>query len=413
MHTDGPTHSVRPAHSWRASALAACCALACGTGETRRDVWGSGSTARATPSPSDADACAEPLDGDTVDSLARAFEEHFRVGVALSSSTFDGTDAAAEALVSEHFSRISPENVLKWSSVHPSPDRYAFEPVDRFVAFGERHGMEMHGHVLVWHQQVPDWVFSDDRGAELSAPALWERLEEHIGALAERYGSSFAYWDVVNEAFLDNGELRDSPWRRILGDDYLAEVFALADRLLPEAKLIYNDYSMFLPPKHEAVIRMVRDLRSRGVRIDAVGMQGHYNLMRPRIDEVETVLAAFEAADIEVLVTELDLDVLPSERQIQGADLDDRQDASALLNPYTRCLPPDVDAAIAEHWGKLFEVFVAHSHNISSITFWGVSDRHTWLNDWPINGRTNYPLLFDRNLHPKRSFEAVIQRAKP
>src|SRR5690606_10794372 len=183
---------------------------------------------------------------------------------------------------------------------------------DQYVEFGRQRGMQVHGHVMVWHQQTPAWVFQNADGSQVDAQTLWQRLEDHMRTLAERYGDDIAYWDIVNEAFTDSGELRASPWLDILGDDYIAHVFELADTLLPNTGLVYNDYSLFLPNKRDAVVDLVLDLRSRGIRIDAVGMQGHYGLSRPRTDELESALRAYGDAGVRVLITELDLDVLPS-----------------------------------------------------------------------------------------------------
>ncbi len=406
-----PVVSVR--FRWWALIAMATATTNCSSGSAEREegipVVVPTAAAPAPTTPADAD-CAPAIEAPST-TLAEAFAPHFKIGAAVSTAAFGGADPSAAILVQQQFNQLSAENVLKWSGVHPQRDVYQFTDTDRYVEFGEQTGMQIHGHVLVWHQQVPDWVFEQDGGGTIEADALWQRLEEHITMVAGRYGGRIKYWDVVNEAFNDDGSLRDTPWRRILGDDYLAEVFALADRLLPDSRLVYNDYSMFLPGKRDAAIRLVKDLRERGIRIDAVGLQGHYNLKRPYPEEVESTLQLFAEAQIPVLITELDLDVLPSERDVQGADLDDTQAASAALNPYPVCLPPEADAAIAAHWGLLFDIFVKYADGIESITFWGVSDRYSWLNDWPVRGRRNYALLFDRELKPKSSLLQVLQSA--
>lgn len=389
-------------------------ALACSTGDGTR-VTSPSHTAAGTTHLTNriaASDCSEPIDVSSLPTLAAAFAPHFRVGAALSPDTFQNSDTAAASLVEQQFNQISPENVLKWSEVNPRPGVYRFDVTDAFVEFGEQRGMQVHGHVLVWHQQTPDWVFRDDNGGQISAEALWKRLESHITQVAGRYGGRIKYWDVVNEAFEDDGSLRDTPWRQILGDDYLAEVFALADRLLPDSKLVYNDYSLFLPNKRDAVVALVNDLKTRNIRIDAVGMQGHYKLDRPRPEEVGAAITAYAGAKVEVLISELDLDVLPSERSVQGADLDDTETYDARLNPYGQCLPKNAEEAIAARWAQLFATFTNHADAISSVTFWGVSDGYSWLNDWPVRGRTNYPLLFDRNHQPKSAFKSVLMQVE-
>ncbi len=358
------------------------------------------------------EGCAAPLDKELAP-LAEAFADHFRIGAALDAQTVSGENPAAEALVREQYNHISPENLLKWTEVHPSPGTYRFTLPDAFVGFGEANDMQLYGHVLVWHQQTPEWVFQDDAGDPITADALWERLEDHITQVAGRYGGRIKYWDVVNEALRDDGALRDSPWRTILGDDYVAETFALADKLLPDSLLVYNDYSLVVPAKRASAIELILDMRERGIRVDAVGMQGHYNLRYPQPSDVDAALTEFAAAGIDVLFTELDLSVLPSEWEIQGADLDDTEEYAERLDPYRTCLPQEMNDTIAAHWRGLFEVFIKHADNIEAITFWGVSDAQSWLNNWPIEGRTNYPLLFNRDLSAKTALEAVIDTAKP
>ena len=354
------------------------------------------------------EGCAVPVE-DTIP-LKDAYADHFLMGVALGPITFRGVDEDAVNLVTRHFNRISPENNLKWNQVEPQPGEFDFEIADKYVEFGTKRGMQVYGHVLVWHSQTPDWVFQDDNGDPLDREGLLARVESHIGALAKRYGGKIGYWDVVNEAFNDNGTLRNSDWRKIIGDDYIEQVFRIADRLLPDSKLVYNDYSMFLPGKRNAAVQLVTDLREAGVRIDAIGMQGHYNMDRPTPSELAETLSAFRDAGVEVVVTELDVDVLPSAWGIQNPDISNHETMEA-LNPYRECLPEEVDRAAADRWGELFAVFVAYSDVISGVTLWGVNDKYSWLNNFPVNGRTNYALLFDRNYRPKTSYMRVIEQA--
>jgi endo-1,4-beta-xylanase len=313
--------------------------------------------------------------------------------------------------VERHFNRISPENDLKWSEFETRPGEFKFDIADEYVSFGTSRNMQVYGHVLVWHSQTPDWVFQDDNGDTIDRDGLLKRVEAHVGALAKRYGGKIGYWDVVNEAFNDNGTLRDSNWRKIIGDDYIEQVFRIADRLLPDSKLVYNDYSMYLPGKRKAAIQLVSDLREAGVRIDAVGMQGHYNMGRPTADELAETLSAYRDAGIEVVFTELDVDVLPSAWGRTSADISETENGGDELNPYKECLPEEVDEAVAARWAELFAVFTAYSDVISGITFWGVSDKHSWLNNWPVDGRTNYPLLFDRKYRAKSNYRSVIEQA--
>jgi endo-1,4-beta-xylanase len=353
--------------------------------------------------------CAEAMDDQEVESLSAAFESQFRVGVAVSPFTLD--DEGNVALIGQHFNHLSPENLLKWSSLQPEPGVYLFDHADEYVAFGESLDMTIYGHVLVWHQQVPEWVFLDEAGNQVTAEELLSRLREHITLVGGRYGGRIKYWDVVNEAFNDNGSLRDTPWRQILGDDYIAQVFQLADELLPDSKLVYNDYSLASAGKRAGALAMVRDLKSRGIRIDAIGEQGHYNLTYPDVSQLDQMFEDFSELDVDVLVTELDVDVLPNAQQIQGADLNETEEYDAQYNPYEMCLPEPKDAELAQRWQAIFSVFVDHAEDIEAITFWGVSDAQSWLNNWPVRGRTNYPLLFNRDLTAKRALKSVLDTA--
>lgn len=365
---------------------------------------GTGPERDAAPPP-----CAEPMAADDVQSLSAAFEPHFRIGVAVSQFTF--ADTASVELISHQFNHLSPENLLKWSSVHPEPDQYNFEFADQYVEFGEARDMTIYGHVLVWHQQVPDWVFTDDNGDDVTSEVLLDRLSEHITTVAGRYGDRIRYWDVVNEAFNDDGSLRDTPWLRILGDDYIATVFQLAGDLLPDSKLVYNDYSLASPTKRAGAVKMVEDLKSRGIRIDAVGEQGHYSLTYPEPSQLDKMLDEFADLGVSVLLTELDVDVLPNAQGIQGADLSENEAYDEQYNPYQACLPESVDEKLTARWRSLFDVLVAHADVIEAVTFWGVTDGQSWLNNWPVRGRTNYPLLFNRDLSAKAAFQSVLDTA--
>jgi endo-1,4-beta-xylanase len=344
-------------------------------------------------------------------SLAQAYARRFQIGVAINGSVYEQRDPAAAALVAAQFNRVTPENELKWQSLEKQPGVLDFTQADAFVAYAEQHGMEIHGHTLVWHHQVPQWVFQNAAGEPATREQLLQRLDQHMGALAKHYGSRLKYWDVVNEAFNDDGSLRDTPWHEIIGDDYLEQVFVLAGKHFPDAKLVYNDFSLEKPAKRDAVVKLVHDFQARGVRIDAIGSQSHFQLEAPTLEAIDAALSAFGGAGVEVLVSELDVDVLPPAYKNQGADLSLNAELSAQLNPYAECLPSDVAARAAQRWADIFAVFSRHADHLHSVTLWGVSDRYSWLNNWPVKGRTNYALLFDRELRPKQAWQRVIAAA--
>jgi endo-1,4-beta-xylanase len=344
-------------------------------------------------------------------SLAQSYSKAFKVGVAVNNRVFGGQDPSAGALVAAQFNRVTPENELKWESLEKQPGVLDFSQADAFLAFAEQHHLEAHGHTFVWHHQVPAWVFKNSKGEPASRTELLAKLEGHLRALSERYGNRFQYWDVVNEAFEDDGSLRKTQWRTIIGDDYIELAFRLADKYFPKSKLVYNDFSLEKPAKRDAVVKLVKDFKARGVRIDAIGNQAHFLLDSPTVQDIDAALVAFASTGAEVLVSELDVDVLPPAYANQGADLTVSAELSERLNPYPKCLPKEVADRVAQRWADVFQVFSRHAEHLHAVTLWGVSDGYSWLNNWPVRGRSNYALLFDRELHPKLAWQRVIEVA--
>jgi endo-1,4-beta-xylanase len=342
-------------------------------------------------------------------SLKDAFAADFRIGAALSPKQFDELDAAEVALVKRQFNSITPENVLKWEEVHPRPGHFEFGPSDAYVAFGERNGMFIVGHTLVWHNQTPRWVFEDSTGQPLTRDALLARLKDHISTVVGRYKGRIDGWDVVNEVVDEDGTLRKSPWERIIGDDYIAKAFQFAHEADPAAQLYYNDYSLENAAKRAGAVALVKSLLAQGVPITGVGIQGHHKLDWPSAAQEDSTIAAFAALGMRVNVSELDIDVLPQASRQRTADVSLRAAARAELDPYTAALPDSIQRKLAERYAAMFAVYLKHADVMDRITFWGVTDADSWLNGWPVRGRTNHPLLFDRAAHPKPAFDAVIR----
>lgn len=337
--------------------------------------------------------------------------EGMLMGVAVSRTQVEGKDEVAVGLVSRHFDSLTPENLLKWEPVHPEPDRYDFAPADAYVAFGEQRKMTLIGHTLVWHNQTPAWVFAGKDGAALDRATALARMREHILAVVGRYRGRIKGWDVVNEAINDDaeGSLRKTKWREAIGDDYIAKAFEFAHEADPQAELYYNDYSLTSAPKRAAAIRIVKDLKARGLRVDGIGEQGHWLLDRPSLAEIEATITDLAAAGVKVLITELDVDVLPRDPGMYGADLEKKAKYKAETDLYVAGLPPDKQAELARRYADVFALFVKHRDKITRVTFWGVNDRQSWLNGFPIPGRTNHPLLFDRQGQAKPAFQAVVE----
>lgn len=348
----------------------------------------------------------------TSPTLKSVFQNDFMVGAALNPAQFGTGDALGTAITTSQFNTISPENVLKWELVHPAMGRYDFGPSDAYVAFGERYGMFVVGHTLVWHSQVPRWVFQDASGAQVSRDTLLGRMREHIQTVMGRYKGRIKGWDVVNEALEEDGTLRKSPWLNIIGEDFIAKAFEYAHEVDPAAELYYNDYSLENPAKREGAVKLIKSLKARGIPIHAIGMQGHMKMDWPSIGLEDSTIAMFAATGVKVNVTELDVDVLPPATTNRGADVGLRATGGASIDPYAAALPDSVSRALAKRYADLFDVYLRHRDAIDRITFWGVADGDSWLNSWPVRGRTSYPLIFDRQHRAKAAFDAIMARGR-
>lgn len=338
----------------------------------------------------------------------------FRIGAALNAAQFSEEDERGAALVRAHFNTITPENVLKWERVHPQLDRFDFTAPDRYVAFGERNGMFIVGHTLVWHQQTPGWVFRDATGGGglVGRDTLLNRLRDHIRTVVGRYRGRVRGWDVVNEALDEDGTLRKTPWLEIIGEDYISLAFKFAHEADPDAELYYNDYSLENAPKRQGAVALIQRLLAQGIPVKAVGLQDHNKMGWPSVEQQDSTIAAFAALGVKVMITELDIDVLPAATQNRGADVGLRVEPQGSINPYPGGLPDSVQQALARRYADLFRVYVKHRRDITRVTFWGVADGDSWLNNWPVRGRTSYPLLFDRAGRPKPAFDAIIEVAR-
>jgi endo-1,4-beta-xylanase len=322
------------------------------------------------------------------------------IGVAINQNQSDARDAVAVELITRQFNSISPENLLKFESVQREPGIFTFDAQDRYVAFGRDRGMSVIGHTLVWHSQTPAWVWAGDGGPADRATML-ERMRVHIAAVVGRYKGRIRGWDVVNEALNDDGTLRDSPWRRGIGDDYIAKAFEFARQADPGAELYYNDYNLATrPAKRDGAIRIIRDLQRRGLRIDAVGEQGHWRLGSPTTTEIDRTITELGATGVKVMITELDVNLLPP-----ASPRGRGEPVPPEANPYVNGLPDDVQQALARYYADAFRVFLTHRRDITRVTFWGLSDGDSWLN----RGRVNHPLLWNRQRQPKPAFGEVVR----
>ena len=336
-------------------------------------------------------------------SLAEVYADNFYIGAAINARQITGQDTAALRLLEREFNSITPENVMKWENIQPGPDSFTWDMADAYVELGERQNKWIIGHTLVWHSQAPDYV-----NQTTDPDQLRQYMEEHIRAVAGRYAGRIDGWDVLNEALNEDGSYRESVFYKVLGEQYILDAYRIAAEAAPDTELYYNDYNLNNPEKRKGAVRIVNLLKENGLRIDGVGMQGHYNLNGPPIEEVEASIEAYAATGAKVMITELDLTTLPNPWDLEGADVNQNFEGSEAMNPYAAGLPDSVSTRIAERYADLFDLFLKHDEAITRVTLWGVNDGQSWLNNWPIRGRTNYPLLFDRKFMPKEAYRSVV-----
>lgn len=340
--------------------------------------------------------------------LDEAYENYFYIGASINTKQYKQTDERGTPILKTHFNSITPENDMKWENIHPEPGKFFFDDSDEYVAFGEANNMFIISHALIWHWQTPDWVFEHEDGTPLTRNELLDRMENHIKTIVTRYKGRIDGWDVVNEALNDDGSMRESKWYNIIGPDYVAKAFQFAHEADPDAELYYNDYNLPDTEKADGVIRLVKSIQDQGIKVSGIGMQGHYGFDYPNLEDLERSIEKFSKLGV-VAITELDIDVLPNGMDYMGADIGLRLDLADSLNPYTNGMPSQIEQQQIDTYKKLFEVFIKHADKINRVTTWGVTDGDSWKNGWPISGRTNYPLLFDRDGKAKKVVHELIR----
>jgi endo-1,4-beta-xylanase len=348
--------------------------------------------------------------------LKDVYKEAFKMGVAVNPAIVSGKDKASQDIVIEHFNAITVENVMKAALINPQPNVFNFQPADDYVNFGKQHNMFIIGHTLVWHNQTPDWFFQDENGKSKSNETVAERLKEHIKLVAGRYAGKVNAWDVVNEVMGEDGKYRPTTWVKGIGDgDELVKLsFKYASEFAPNTELYYNDFNAWRPEKRDGIVKMVKMLQKEGIRIDGIGMQGHWGLNYPKKEYIEEAIETYAALGVKVMITELDVDVLPLTRegQVIGTGMAHPQfqleEFKTYLDPYQKVLPADIQQKLANRYAELFEIFYRKRDKIDRVTFWGVQDGMSWKNDYPIPNRTNYPLLWNRNYQAKPALKAVL-----
>ncbi|MCP9769765.1 endo-1,4-beta-xylanase [Lacihabitans sp. LS3-19] len=350
-------------------------------------------------------------------SLKSKFANDFKIGAAVNPAIVNGQNKISQDIVIEHFNSITVENVMKTEVVNPKPGEYDWTAADEYVAFGKKHNMFVIGHTLVWHNQTPDWFFFDEKGNKKPKDAVKQRLHDHIKTVAGRYSGKVQAWDVVNEVIDDDGTYRSTKWVEGVGggDELVRLSFKYAAQYAPNTELYYNDFNAWRPEKVKGIVRLVKMLKKEGIRIDGVGIQGHWGLNYPNNQYIKDAIDAYAACGVKVMITELDVDVLPVTRegQIIGQAFLHKQfqneEFKEYLDPYQNGLPADILQQLSDRYKELFEIFYSKKDKIDRVTLWGVQDQMSWKNGYPIPGRTNYPLLWDREGKAKPVLDVLLK----
>ena len=341
--------------------------------------------------------------------LQESMGKYFLVGAAVNTDLVDGKTPGTEAMTIKQFNQVVAENCMKGEVNHPEVNRFDFREGDKLADWAQRNGKTLIGHCLVWHSQPPKWMFTDAEGKQVSRETLIGRMYNHIMTVVTHYKGKVKGWDVVNEAIEDDGSYRKSPYYNIIGPEYIELAFQFAHEADPNVELYINDYSMAKPGKREAYCKIIRNLKAKGLRIDAIGMQSHNGYNYPDYAEYEKSIEAFAAEGVKVMMTELDMNMLPNPEGFGGADISQNFELQKKYNPYVNGLDKKAQKLFNQRYLDLFKIIERHKDAISRVTFWGTSDESSWLNGWPIKGRTNYPLLFDRNNEMKPVGKEIVK----
>ena len=344
--------------------------------------------------------------------LKDSLKGKFYIGAALNVEQIWERAEADVEIIKKQFNSIVAENCMKSMYLQPKEGEFFWDDADKFVEFGEQNGMWIVGHALIWHSQLPRWFCVDEDGENVAPEVLKERMKSHIHTIVTRYKGRVNGWDVVNEAILDDGSYRQSKFYEILGEEFVLLAFQYAQEADPDAELYYNDYNEWHAGKSETVVRLINTLKERDIRIDAIGMQGHFGMEYPSFEEYEAAIQAYTNAGVNVMVTELDLSILPLARREIGAEISTNIEYQQQFNPYTEGVPEEKMLEWTNRMLDFFKLFLKYEGKMTRVTMWGVSDGGSWKNDFPVRGRTDYPLLFDRNHQAKPVVEEIINLVK-
>ena len=330
-------------------------------------------------------------------SLHEQLAGFFPIGAAVSNVEVSGVHGD---LLKKHFNSITSGNDMKWDATEPNPGAFVFTNADQQVAFAQANGMRVRGHTLLWHQQIPAWVFTDPLTGQPMQPTpanhdlLLARLENHIRNVVPHFGDRVYAWDVVNEV-IDESQpdcMRRSPWFNITGTDFLDTAFRVAREVAPPGTLLFiNEFNSTIPNKRQCLFNVVSALQARGVPVDGVGHQMHDNFEFPSAQSMADTLDLFASLGLVQHVTEMDVSVYAGSANTPIPNYDE--------------IPAERFLRQARHYRDFFRVFKAHKDQLSSVTVWGLADDLTWLTR---PGRVDGPLLFDDQLQHKLAYTAIV-----
>lgn len=370
--------------------------------------------------------CACTKQQTTTDSLQEAYQDYWRTGISVNQWEVQAEEALKEGvgysgatrldqtadypMIAKHFGWVVPENCMKCEVIHPEEDKYDFTLADQMVEKALANGQQVVGHCLIWHSQCAPWFFVDQEGNQVSADVLKQRMHDHIFTILDHFRGKVVAWDVVNEAFEDDGTLRRSKFYEILGEEFIPLAFQYAYEADSTIELYYNDYSMYKPEKVKGVVEFFRPLVAQGMRIDAIGLQGHLFLGDQDYPTLyEQTIREIATLGIPSQFTELDLSVLPNPYAMEGANISANFEYSKEIDPYTDGLPAEVQEQADAFWVDFYKMLLRNKENVLRVGFWCFNDENSWRNDWPVKGRTEYATLFDRQGQPKPTIEKLIQ----
>ena len=332
--------------------------------------------------------------------LKDAYKDYFSIGVAVNMRNISNPEQIA--IIKKDFNSITAENDMKPQPTEPAYGQFNWENADKIANFCRSNGIKLRGHCLMWHAQIGEWMYKDEKGDLVSKEKLFQNMKHHITAIVERYKDVIYAWDVVNEAISDGGwqggrrgmgehpsPYRNSPLYQIAGDEFIKKAFIYAREADPNVLLFYNDYNAADPGKRDRIYNMVKSMKEEGVPIDGIGMQGHYNVYGPSMEDVDAALTKYSTIVKHIHITELDIRA----NQEMGGQLNFSRDGGN-ISQVVKTLQED-------QYARLFKVLRKHKDVVDNVTFWNLSDRDSWL------GARNYPLPYDENYKAKRVYSII------